>query len=321
MNYTKLFDWKALEQKRPPRPDGGVRYLYDEPLELAVNVALASGRPLLLSGEPGSGKSTLAADAAWKLGRRFYTSVVTSRTQAQDLQWSFDAVGRLALASGGEKLGESKQFVQPGVLWRAFAPETAAAHGKPPAARAWGDAGKHAVVLIDEIDKADPDVPNDLLVVMEQRQFRVFETNTQVEAPEDLETLVVLSTNGERDLPPAFLRRCVMHRIEFPKDLRERTQHMRNIVRRHFPDEKLLDDDLLGELIGLFAKVRDGAALRKLREPSTAELIDAARACQALGIHSTDNPTWERIATAAMWKHPTKPSLPDPPPSTKAPLS
>jgi MoxR-like ATPase len=309
MKYKKLFDWKALELERGV-PSGGVAYVYDESLELAVNVALASGRPLLLSGEPGSGKSTLAADVAWKLKRRFYTDVITSRTQAQDLLWSFDAVGRLARANTNKDAGAIEQFVQPGVLWRAFQPKTAAEHGKSPVARAWGDQGEHAVVLLDEVDKADPDIPNDLLSVLDQREFRVTETDRRVAASAKLEVLVVLSTNGERDLPPAFLRRCVAHHIAFPSDPVKRAEHMRVIVRKHFSAQEV-SDDLLAAVIDLFGAVKDGAELRKLRAPSTAELIDALRACVRLGVKASTDPVWERIATAAMWKHPTKPARPE----------
>jgi MoxR-like ATPase len=307
MKYKKLFDWKALELKHGPQR-GGVAYVYDDALELAVNVAMASGRPLLLSGDPGTGKSTLAADVAWKLGRRFYADTVTSRTQAQDLLWSFDAVGRLARANTNQGLGDIAQFIQPGVLWRAFEPKSAAEHGKQPAPRPWGDAGEHAVVLLDEIDKADPDVPNDLLVVLDQREFRVTETDKRVVAPVKLDVLILLSTNGERDLPPAFLRRCVTHRIALPDDPRERAERMRNIVRRHFPPQEVADD-LLNAVIDLFGQVQDGAGRRNLRAPSTAELIDAVRACVKLKVKKSTDPVWTQIATAAMWKHPTKPAL------------
>jgi len=309
MPYNKQFDWQKLEQSRH-KPQGGVAYFYDEPLELAVNVALATGRPLLLSGEPGSGKSTLAADLAWKLERRFYQSAVTSRTQAQDLQWSFDAVGRLASANAGGQVDDLRKFVQPGVLWRAFEPKSAAEHGKPLGDRGWPDQGQHAVVLLDEIDKADPDVPNDLLVVLDQRRFTVTETNTTVEAAASLQVLVVMSTNGERDLPPAFLRRCITHRIELPEQ--ERSARMSEIARRHFGADEI-DDALLREVIALFGKVRDGAAKRKLREPSTAELIDALRACKSLGITKAEGPAWQRIVSTAMWKEPGKPALQEEP--------
>lgn len=308
MSYEKLFDWKKLEKERG-KPEGGVAYYYDDALELAVNVALATGRPLLLSGDPGSGKSTLAADVAWKLNRRFYPSVVTSRTQGQDLQWTFDAVGRLADANTND--GAKKpvaSFVQPGVLWRAFEPKSAAEHGKPFEKRAWGDAGEHAVVLLDEIDKADPDVPNDLLVVLDQKTFTVAETSTPVKAPDGIEVLVVMSTNGERDLPPAFLRRCITHRIELSED--DRRDRMTNIARRHFAKGQI-DDALLESVVTLFGKIRASASDRKLRQPSTAELIDALRACRRLKITNASDSDWESILTAALWKEPGKPALPN----------
>ncbi|KYF52374.1 hypothetical protein BE04_07825 [Sorangium cellulosum] len=296
MTYVPIFDWELLHRTRGPRSDGAVAYRYHRDLELAVNVALAAGRPLLLRGKPGSGKSTLAADVAWKLERRFYAHVVTSKTEAQDLQWRFDAVGRLSFATSGERMPATESFVTPGVLWWAFDPSSAAKHGTgAPARRPWGDEGRHAVVLLDEIDKAEPDVPNDLLAVLDRREFYVQETTTQVKAPENLEVLLVITTNDERDMPDAFLRRCITYELPAPEDT-----ELEAIAKLHFP---AMQDSLITRVRELFETLGVEATSQNRRRPSTAELIDALRACTKLGIASKDDAAWEEIARASMWKH------------------
>jgi MoxR-like ATPase len=298
MAYTPLFDAAALETQRGARP-GTVSYVYFGDLELAVNVALAAHRPLLLSGSPGTGKSTLAADVAWKLGRRFYTQTITSRTTAEDLQWSYDSVRRLSIAAAGKELPPARDFVTPGALWRAFHPASATVHGAPSDT----ENGRDAVVLIDEIDKAEPDVPNDLLVVLDRREFTVRETGETITADNEVQSLFVITTNGERDLPPAFLRRCVCHEIQFPKLAADREQLLKLIAVRHVPRTSAA---LIDQVYGLYAKLCDVAASQTLREPSTAELVDALRACDSLQIRDAADPKWEEVATAALWKHPMK---------------
>jgi MoxR-like ATPase len=307
--YVPRFSSRDLESKRGRRPDGAVSYLYDDPLELAINVALAAERPLLLSGPPGCGKSTMAADVAWKLGRRFHAQVITSRTQAQDLQWTVDVVGRLSLATAGIDTRDQHPFVKPGVLWRAFDPESAAKHGGAAPERPWQDTGRHAVVLLDEMDKAEPDVPNDLLDVLDQNEFFVRETGTLVQPAQDLDVLVVITTNGERDLPPAFLRRCVCHEIKIPESA-DHDERLKGIARKHFEISQI-SDPLLTSVIGLYGALRRDASSRKLRAPSTAELIDALKACESLGIRDASEPQWKSIVTVAMWKHASQPPAGD----------
>ena len=198
----------APEAPAGDRRDGKV-YVYDDDIVLAVNVALAIRRPLLISGPAGSGKSSLAKFVANVMGWRYYEDVVTARTQARDLQWTFDAIRRLSDAQANKDLGAGG-YVEPGVLWWAFQPKTAATRGaddetrakpgfrkaEPPSQDQQGD---RAVVLIDEIDKADPDVPNSLLVALGSNEFRIVETNALVRATADAEPFVMITTNDERE--------------------------------------------------------------------------------------------------------------------------
>jgi MoxR-like ATPase len=187
--------------------------------------------PLLVSGEPGSGKSSIARNAALVLSRVYYERVITSRTQATDLLWTFDALRRLSDATAGAQHREllaTESYVEPGPVWWAFDPVTAA---KRPGGRIFIDpasvpAGTHcgdAVLLIDEIDKADPDVPNDLLEPFGAKSFTVRETGEQIAATRDV--LLILTTNGERELPPAFLRLAA---LRFRSSLRRRPGSLRS---------------------------------------------------------------------------------------------
>jgi MoxR-like ATPase len=191
--------------------DGSV-YVYEEGITLAVRVALATGRPLLLLGPPGSGKSSLAAFVARAMNWNYFEQVVTSRTKAQDLLWTFDVVRRLRDAQAKELHGGLEPYIEPRVLWWAFAPADARLRG----AKELPDRVKEAlapgmlrgedhpsVVLIDEVDKADPDVPNDLLVSLGSQRFRVDELGREVTAANRV--LVFITSNNERSLPPAFL--------------------------------------------------------------------------------------------------------------------
>jgi MoxR-like ATPase len=218
----------------PDRGDGRV-YVMPYELEFAVKVALATGRPLLLRGMPGSGKSSLAPFIARQLGWRYYEHVVTYRTQPRELLWTFDSVRRLGDAQVAVSRGErpdDASYVQPGVLWWALAPRSARRRGRSEGTEVTDPcpdpfekinrerSPDHAVVLIDEVDKADPDVPNSLLVPLGLRRFRVTEIGEEIlpeqpgAAPRSTQEngrqarhLVVLTTNEERELPQALLRR------------------------------------------------------------------------------------------------------------------
>jgi MoxR-like ATPase len=305
----------------PDRRDGRV-YDFTAETQLAVEVALTTGRPLLVRGDPGSGKSSLAAYVARNLKRRYYEHVVTSATQAKDLLWTFDLVRRLSHAQLNEKEPlVDYDYVEPGVLWWVFDRESAKLRGAPAAgALRRSKAAEEpnakvnnrrdpdcAVVLIDELDKADPDVPNGLLVPLGSMSFRVAETGTEVarpRAPDDpgalSNLLVVITTNEERDLPPAFVRRCVVHRLNPPS--RERLvrialAHLRGTGRENDPTTRALLERLAQRVDAL----RDSAERQSVRAPSTAEYLDAVRACLTLEI-GVGSRAFELLERATLWK-------------------
>jgi MoxR-like ATPase len=291
MAYTKLVDPERMESfslsERAFRP-GDRRsepvYVYDERIKLALNVALAAGRPLLVAGEAGTGKSSLAYHLAAGLKWRLYTHTVSSRTQARDLQWTYDAVRRLSDAQA-HQLRPTSEYVQPGVLWWAFDRGSATYRGlgaeecarrEIAAAADLCVAGERdpAVVLVDEIDKADPDVPNDLLEPLATYRFRCEETGTLIEAKQV--PLVIITTNEERDLPRAFLRRCVSLRLQPPDQ-----KKLLRIALTHFPDG---DEALHRVLADWFLELREKRMKDRTRPPSTAEYLDTVGACRGLGI-------------------------------------
>jgi len=314
----------------PDRRDGAV-YVLDESLMLAVDVALATGRPLLLRGEPGSGKSSLAAFIARNLNWRYYEHVVTARTRARDLLYTFDAVRKLADASTPARSAaslEDDRYVEPGVLWWAFDREAALRRGiasdrpAPQPAPVEPDAEMNeqrssfeAVVLVDEIDKADPDLPNGLLVPLGSGEFRISETGVLVsqfgrdEADTDTPSvspsatlLVVITTNEERELPPAFLRRCVIYSLTAPNSDRLVEigwAHLHSEGVESNPD----DEELILKLASRTDELRQQANELGRRRPSTAEFLDAVHACRQLGISVGANATWSQLEKLVLLKH------------------
>ena len=234
---------------------GSADYVTSEPLENAVNVAIALGRPLLIRGEAGTGKTLLAHSIAQGLGKRLLTWNVKSTTKAQEGLYVYDTVQRLNDSRFGDKdISDIKQYIKLGKLGQAFSSE------------------EQVVLLIDEVDKADIEFPNDLLNELDEMSFYIPETNETVTAIH--RPITVITSNAEKELPDAFLRRCIFHYIEFPTP-----ELMEEIVRVHFPDIK---DSLLSAALKAFYALREVDDFRK--KPSTSELIDWIRALIAGGI-------------------------------------
>ena len=237
------------------RFSGSPDYVISEPLKNAVNVTIALQRPLLIRGEPGTGKTLLAHSIANGLEKRLIIWNIKSTTKAQEGLYVYDTVQRLNDSRfGGSDVSDIKQYIKLGKLGQAFvSPE-------------------QVVLLIDEIDKADLEFPNDLLNELEEMSFYIPETNETITA--NHRPIVVITSNAEKELPDAFLRRCIFHYIEFPN-----SELMEEIVRVHFPNIK---DSLLSEALKAFYKLREIDDFRK--KPSTSELIDWIRALIAGGI-------------------------------------
>ncbi len=299
----KPFEPRAFAPSGEPDSRGG--YVYGDELIRAVRVALATGRPLLLRGAPGSGKTTLAKSVAAELGADYYQEVVTSRTEARDLQWRFDAIMRLAdtqLEGRRERVKQSANYVEPKALWWGFDPISAAARGGGADQLAadplpgGSSVDRHAVVLIDEIDKAEPEVANDLLEPFDGRGFTVAETGASVAPLRSV--FLVVTTNDERDLPAAFLRRCVVHELGRPS-----AAVLAKIARSHLGTA--LDDAGVHEMIGKVMALAKDARAARLRAPGTAEFLDALGAVAALRPESDDAGERDAIARLALWKHKT----------------
>jgi MoxR-like ATPase len=287
-------------------------YVYSPRTILALNVVLATRRPLLISGEPGSGKSMLAKNAAALLGCWYYKDTVTSRTQASDLLWTFDTLRRLSDAqTSGQELLPKRYYVEPGTLWWAFDPESAEQRGVDEVPEQYKqhlaiDPGmsprrrrsEKAVVLLDEIDKADPDVPNDLLEPFDLKSFTVRETNARITAKRD--TLLILTTNGERELPQAFLRRCVALTLDAPNE-----DWFVSIANQKFG---VNDESLHREVAREVMRHREAAKKARLRQPSTGEYLDALEVCRDLRI-DTSSTIWTEVARSVLWKNERTPEL------------
>ena len=220
-------------------------YIATDDLSMAVNAAVTLERPILIKGEPGTGKTQLAIEVAESMGRPLFEWHIKSTTKARQGLYEYDAVARLRDSQlGDDKVHDISNYIMRGKVWEAF------------------DCIEQPVLLIDEIDKADIEFPNDLLQELDRMEFYVYETKKLVKAQH--RPIIIITSNNEKELPDAFLRRCFFHYIKFPDQ-----ETMAQIVNVHFPN---LKKELLSEALNAFYKVRDVRGLKK--KPSTSELLD-----------------------------------------------
>ena len=225
--------------------EGSAQYIATDSLKLAVKAARHLQKPLLIKGEPGTGKTLLAEQVAASLGLPLLTWHIKSTTKAQQGLYEYDAVSRLRDSQlGDDRVYEIKNYIKPGKLWQAFS------------------SPERCVLLIDEIDKADIEFPNDLLHELDKMSFFVYETGETITAQQ--RPIVIITSNNEKELPDAFLRRCFFHYIEFPDEAT-----MRQIIKVHFPN---ISGQLVNQALEIFFKLRQMPGLKK--RPSTSELID-----------------------------------------------
>lgn len=230
-------------------------YVASEQLLSSVNVAIALKKPLLVKGEPGTGKTMLAQAIAKSLGKKLIIWNIKSTTKAQDGLYMYDTIQRLYDGQFGEEgVDDIAHYIKLGKLGEAF------------------DSEEQVIILIDEIDKADLEFPNDLLWELDQMEFYIHETKRTVKAKQ--RPIVIITSNAEKELPDAFLRRCIFHYIDFPDEAL-----MEEIVRVHYPD---VEDNLLKSAMEVFYNIRSLRDIRK--KPSTSELIDWINALQLGGI-------------------------------------
>lgn len=224
---------------------GTDRYVVTDDLMMAVNATVTLGRPLLVKGEPGTGKTQLAEEVARSLDRPFIQWHIKSTTKAQQGLYEYDAVSRLRDSQLGDaRVQDIGNYIVQGKLWEAFTADT------------------QPVLLIDEIDKADIEFPNDLLLELDRMEFYVYETRQVIKARH--RPIIIITSNNEKELPDAFLRRCFFHYIRFPDK-----ETMERIVQVHYPD---LKKRLLSEALEAFFEIREVPGLKK--RPSTSELLD-----------------------------------------------
>ncbi len=238
---------------------GTADYIADKDLMVAVNAAIALERPLLVKGEPGTGKTELARQVAAALGLDMIEWSIKSTTKAQQGLYEYDAVSRLRDSQLGDaRVNDVRNYIRQGKLWQAFA------------------AGRKTVLLIDEIDKADIEFPNDLLQELDRMEFHVYETGETVKAA--VRPIVIITSNNEKELPDAFLRRCFFHYIRFPD-----ADTLTRIVEVHYPGIK---QTLIRNALTQFYEIRETPGLRK--KPSTSEALDWIRLLVAEDVDPAD---------------------------------
>lgn len=225
--------------------EGTENYISTRDLNLAVNASITLQRPLLIKGEPGTGKTMLAFEVAEAIGKELITWHVKSTTTAQQGLYEYDAVSRLRDSQlGDERVNEISNYIKKGKLWEAF------------------ESDKQVVLLIDEIDKADIEFPNDLLLELDRMEFYCYELRKTISAKE--RPIIIITSNNEKELPDAFLRRCFFHYISFPE-----RDTLKAIVKVHYPK---LENKLVENAMSIFYDLREIDGLKK--KPSTSELID-----------------------------------------------
>ncbi|MDA0653467.1 MAG: MoxR family ATPase [Proteobacteria bacterium] len=258
---------------------GTESYVTTDDLNMAVNAAVTLERPLLVKGEPGTGKTLLAEEVARSLGKTLYQWHIKSTTKAKHGLYEYDAVSRLRDSQlGADKVEDIRNYIEKGPLWRAF------------------DSEEQAMILIDEIDKADIEFPNDLLQELDRMEFYVHETQETIKAKQ--RPIIIITSNNEKELPDAFLRRCFFHYIQFPS-----AETMTAIVDVHFPG---IQKRLIREALSAFYELREVPGLKK--RPSTSELLDwlkllVAEDIPAEALRSTDGRTVIPPLYGALLKH------------------
>ncbi len=232
-------------KKESMKFEGTENYIATRDLNLAVNASISLERPIIIKGEPGTGKTMLAFEVAAALNKEIITWHIKSTTTAQQGLYEYDAVARLRDSQlGDERVNDIKNYIKKGKLWEAF------------------DSDDQVVLLIDEIDKADIEFPNDLLLELDKMEFYCYELRTTIKAKR--RPIVIITSNNEKELPDAFLRRCFFHYIAFPG-----RDTLKDIVNVHYPD---LENKLINSAMDVFYSLREIDGLKK--KPSTSELLD-----------------------------------------------
>jgi MoxR-like ATPase len=293
-------------------------YIFDDNIKTALKVALITRRPLLISGTPGSGKTTLARAIADYQACTFLNYTFTSRSRLEDLTGEIDQLQRLhdahVTTKDNQALMEDWCYYKPGLFWWGYNPDLALRRGgsqdqieklsgqfrKPTIPKYLKPDSEGVVFLLDEIDKAEPDLPNDLLEPLDNLSFQL--PGIEAVKAQHHWYLVIITTNGERELPPAFLRRCIYMELPDPTE-----EALIKIAEHHFKRENDKVNQLFTELATIYTKLANEATDQQKRPPGTSEYLDAVRTCLELKLSpSKDNATWQQIELATLRKYTKK---------------